>query len=712
LHASDVIVMNYKSQRYESSAATAIALASGRPVVSSSAPMFEYPYALTFKTTEQFNLSEAIYFVLSNPFVSRSLMRNLMAYQKIARWDVVARKIISIYEKVQREPLQSTTDLMHYYRSHPDDIYAETLQRERVRWLKSKAEGEILEIGPANGYVVVYVGGTTAVDIDRGRLEVAAALHPGIRFMYGDVLEGLPFKDKEFDQVMAPEILEHVDFDQAVEALKECVRVGKRVLATLPNADKPDYDPDLVHNIEHRWLVNREAVDRLLAEAGCDNYELDVSEHLDFYFLDIAADDKGRGARIHRRAALLPTVSFEPGEPIHVGIDAIALEDPAAENRNIGRFMVNQFREIANIRPQWQFTLFGTESSPTSRSVQELTGEANVRYAAWQEFPSSLPDVLYLSHPMGPLTPELVRFAAPTGTPLACTFYDLIPAVFSDIYLKPDPAFKEKYLFQLGVLKQHCDLFFCTSQCTAQDLQRFLQLPLSRLRIVHAGLTGNFSQTPPSDELNRMLQRHQLEAKQFLLFAGTPDQRRNPVAMYLALAAARKVLNRDLKLIIAGDVEPPALEKLKKLETDCGLPPGTVQLLGFVDETELNALYHSAQLLLFPSFYEGFGSPIIEAMAAGLPVIAGNNSSQVEVAGNAALLVNPRDVEEIAGAVVRLCRDSALRTEIGQRGPRQSQRFTWRKVAEKTAVYLSEFLARRTQDRAARREALTNHVIS
>ena len=127
LRASDVIVMNYTSRRYESSAAAAFALATGRTVVSSSVPTFEYPQALTFKTTDEFQLALAIQAVLINPFIGRALLNNVLEYEKTARWDVVAGRIAETYRRVASEPLKPDTDLFKFYRTHPDDIYAEPL---------------------------------------------------------------------------------------------------------------------------------------------------------------------------------------------------------------------------------------------------------------------------------------------------------------------------------------------------------------------------------------------------------------------------------------------------------------------------------------------------------------------------------------------------------------------------------------------------------
>ncbi|MFZ5433329.1 MAG: glycosyltransferase, partial [Calditrichota bacterium] len=400
LQASDAIVLNYQSYRYEGSAAAMTALSSGRPVITSSVPTFDLPSALTFKLTKDFNLSEAIYDVLTNPFITQVLKKNVAEYAKTANWIVTAQRHLEVYRKTLNEPAQTDIDFLAYYRTHPDEIYAEPLQRERVRWLKSKAEGRILEIGPATGYVSEFVGASAAVDINRGRLAVCEALRPGIQFLYGNVIEGLPFPDKAFDQVMAPEILEHVDFDQAVTVLRECARIGKQVLITIPNADKPNYNPDLVHNYEHRWIVNRQSLDRLLSEAGCSNYELDTSNDLDFYLLDIHADVREPRARIHERAAMLSSVELDPGEPLHIAIDTSVIESPTIFDYDIAQYTINQLRELITIRPQWTFALFGVHSRPKSSIVRDLADYSNCRYSTWAEFTNRMPEILYLPNPM------------------------------------------------------------------------------------------------------------------------------------------------------------------------------------------------------------------------------------------------------------------------------------------------------------------------
>jgi len=468
LRASDVIVMNYLSRRYESSAATATALASGRPVISSAAPPFDLPFAVTFKLTPVFHLARAIGDVLTNPFIGKELRKNVLDYEKIARWDIVAKGIVDVYRRVAREPLKDDTDLLRFYRTHPDEIYAEPLQRERVRWLKSKADGRILEIGPATGYVAEFTDAAAAVDIHRGRLAVCETLRPNTKFLYGNVVERLPFENKEFDQVLAPEILEHVEFDQAVIALRECMRVGKRVLLTLPNADKPGYDPNLVHNIEHRWLVCRQSLERLLRECQCTDYEVDVSGKLDFYLLDIRTEGTVPRVFWTPRASALPSVELWPGRALSVAIDVSLVED--TETAGAAQFVTEFFRALAETRPHWRLIAYGRSVSPASEDVRRFVESIGGGYAEWSRMTEQLPDVLVLPNPMTTTAQDVLRAAGRLDILIAC--------MFSESFM--DARFRTP----LMELQKRCDLFFCPNQRAAQALQERLQIALARLRTV------------------------------------------------------------------------------------------------------------------------------------------------------------------------------------------------------------------------------------
>ncbi|MBI5058225.1 glycosyltransferase [candidate division KSB1 bacterium] len=696
LRASDVVVLNYQSRRYEASAALVTALSCGRPVVTSDSPALDTPFAVSLRTTESFPLAAAISHVLTNPVISRVIADNVRVYASAFSWTLVGQQMSAVYQKVKAAEQQPTTDLMRYYATHPDQIYAEPLQRERVRWLKQRAAGNILEIGPANGYVAAYTGATHAADIFRGRLDVCRAVRPQIQFNYGDVVAGLPYESGRFDCVMAPEIFEHVDFEDAIRALRECMRVGRRVLVTLPSSDKPDYDPELVHNLEHRWLVTRAAVETLLREAGATDYEIDVSSGGEFYLLDVSAGKRRSAARETPAAADIRAHRRAWPDKLHLAVDANALLETATRNRGIGRYTIDHFTALLHRLPDWRFTFVGPDAESTRAAVDHDLGLRDVSACAYQDLALLRPDLVYSPHPLSPTTPLLVQHSRELDVPLACTFYDLIPALFAPAYLNHDPVGKQRYTQQLTLLNRECDLFLCISQATAEDIRRVLGVKLERLRVIHAGVTERHATAPVAQPSNVTVREIVTSSAEHLLFVGVPDPRKNAPGMLYSLHVIREVLQRDVKLVIAGDLPSSMLNALSGLERTVGLPPGAVIYPGHVVDDDLTALYRKSRLLLFPSLYEGFGLPIVEAMSAGCPVVAGNNSSQLEVAGDAAMLVNAEDVEDIARAAIAVLSDSKLRNQLIERGRRNYRRFTWTRVADKTAMYLTEFMSRRT----------------
>lgn len=148
---------------------------------------------------------------------------------------------------------------------HPTWIYKQKKQKERLKWLKQKSTGKKLEIGCATGYIINYVGGDIGIDIDINRLKFANLKYKNSCFVLADASK-IPFKDKEFDSILIPEILEHVPFEKVKKIIKESSRVGKRLLITVPNASKPSYNKNLVENPEHLWLPTKEKMFELVGK--------------------------------------------------------------------------------------------------------------------------------------------------------------------------------------------------------------------------------------------------------------------------------------------------------------------------------------------------------------------------------------------------------------------------------------------------------------
>jgi glycosyltransferase involved in cell wall biosynthesis len=240
----------------------------------------------------------------------------------------------------------------------------------------------------------------------------------------------------------------------------------------------------------------------------------------------------------------------------------------------------------------------------------------------------------------------------------------------------------------LRLLKERCDLFCCLSQSTAQDLQAQLQMPHGRMRIVHGAPTGDVRNAVNMASSNSPT----------FLFVGDPGYHRNVTGVLCALSAARQVLNADVRLIMASDVEAAMQADIRSLANACALPAEAIR---FVPSSESHLHYNCAVALLNPSLWEGTALAILDAMAAGLPVIAGDNSAQSEVCDDGALLVNAEDMEDIARGLITLVQDSVLRQDLASKAVAQANRFTWRRSAEKTAVYLAECVSRRGQYRPA-----------
>jgi glycosyltransferase involved in cell wall biosynthesis len=155
-----------------------------------------------------------------------------------------------------------------------EDFYNKAHQRKRLQWLKENSKGRILEIGCSTGYTLNYVNGDTGIDIDKERLERARKLRPHLAFQYADACN-LPFRDKEFDTAMVPEVLEHVPYEKAKEIVKEATRVGKQVLITIPRQEK------YLRNPEHLWIPT----DISILESFLKGYSYSVNSEIEDYFL-------------------------------------------------------------------------------------------------------------------------------------------------------------------------------------------------------------------------------------------------------------------------------------------------------------------------------------------------------------------------------------------------------------------------------------------
>lgn len=310
---------------------------------------------------------------------------------------------------------------------------------------------------------------------------------------------------------------------------------------------------------------------------------------------------------------------------------------------------------------------------PPAYPVQALLSAATgIPFQGWKSFENEID----FFHATDHYIPRLRR------VPVLTTVMDIIPV------LHPQWAFArlqgiKSWGFRRAI--SWADYIITISQHSKQDLIERLGIEAGRIVIIPLGVHKDFFQRISPEGISEVLQRYGLR-KGFFLFVGTLQARKNIERILTAHRQLPASIRRDHPLVVIGKYGWGAdslLNQLKALEaTDEG------RWLQYVPCQDIFALLQSAQALVYPSLYEGFGLPVLESFASQVPVITSNTTSLPEVAGEAAVLVNPYCTEEITDAMRRLLEDSALREDLIQRGYARAQEFTWEQCAQQTlAVY-------------------------
>ncbi len=226
---------------------------------------------------------------------------------------------------------------------------------------------------------------------------------------------------------------------------------------------------------------------------------------------------------------------------------------------------------------------------------------------------------------------------------------------------------------------RRADLLLADSASTRQDLIELLQVPPERVAVLYPGVEPHFA--PQSEaRVGHVLAGYGVR-RPYILALGTLQPRKNFARLIRAYHLLRQRHDLPHQLVIGGG-RGWLEEEIHRTIAELGLG-ASVLLAGYVADEDLPALYSGAEVFAFPSLYEGFGLPVLEAMACGTPVVTGNVSSLPEVAGDAALLVPPEDVEALAEALWRTLSDGVLRNLLRERGFQQVKRFTWSAAAER-----------------------------
>ncbi|MCS6952738.1 MAG: glycosyltransferase family 1 protein [Bryobacterales bacterium] len=254
---------------------------------------------------------------------------------------------------------------------------------------------------------------------------------------------------------------------------------------------------------------------------------------------------------------------------------------------------------------------------------------------------------------------------------LTTTIHDLTSWLMPELHSRANVRGMRR--FARAVLER-ADAMIAISEHTRADAVAILGLPADRIRVIYPGVPAAFFRvTVP--QAHEVAEFYRLPVE-FVLFVGTVEPRKNLDRLLDAYAALPASLRKTTPLVVVGPVGWRATATLRRLSSEEG-----VRYLGYVPEDHLPALTAAASVFVYPSLYEGFGLPLAQAMAAGVACVTSRVSSLPEVAGDAALLVDPENVVELREAMERLLTDYTLRFELGARARARASRYCWKACA-------------------------------
>jgi glycosyltransferase involved in cell wall biosynthesis len=311
------------------------------------------------------------------------------------------------------------------------------------------------------------------------------------------------------------------------------------------------------------------------------------------------------------------------------------------------------------LEPAWQRIV----SWSTSRSLDRALADADVFHCS---------DVL---------------LHKPHSTRTVVTVHDLSTLLFPQFHLCSTVELHEK---KIRFVRQQADVVIAVSENTRRDVIEHLGVPPDRVHVVYEAADAQFHPIEDTGTVATVVHRYGLTPNNYVLTVGTLEPRKNQTRLVEAfhlLRQGRAVTN--LKLVLAGRKGWLYDDLFRRVE-ELGLTKDVV-FTGVVPDKDLPALMNGALMFVYPSLYEGFGLPVLEAMACGVPVITSNLSSLPEIAGNATLLVDPYDVEGLAETMRHLIENEAARATLCSKGLSQAARFSWEEAAKQTIrIYKGE----------------------
>jgi alpha-1,3-rhamnosyl/mannosyltransferase len=385
------------------------------------------------------------------------------------------------------------------------------------------------------------------------------------------------------------------------------------------------------------------------------------------------------------------------GRKARIGIDARKLTD-----FGIGSYVKNLVEAISR-RPEasdYEFRLYVRSDDlaalpPLTHNFAVVPEEApgysvaELTSFSWR----LLRERLDLFHATHYVIPPLARARA------VVTIHDIIHVLYPQFL--PNRAALLYARFMIRRALKRADRILTVSYNTKRDLVDYFGIPPARVEVVYNGVSSQFRPDLPREELDRVAAKYNLP-RPYLLFLGGEKPHKNVRNVLRAFAQARREKSLPHALVLAGPM-PKNRSRVEALISALELD-SSVCRPGIVPEADLPGLFGGADAFLYPTLYEGFGLPVVEAMASGVPVLTSSTSALQEIAGGYSYLVDPMDVDAIARGIADLATDSEHRNELADLGKRRARDFSWERAAERTLQIYAEALGTRRQEAGGRRQ--------
>lgn len=369
---------------------------------------------------------------------------------------------------------------------------------------------------------------------------------------------------------------------------------------------------------------------------------------------------------------------------MRIGIDARVLFGPHTGDRT---YLLNLLRQFAAMDLPHEFLLFTDRFEPLSLGARDKgrgAGSgfpANFRLIRLPKLSRWLYTGILLPRACAAYQVDLlhVQYIAPLTTPcpLVTTVHDVHWKRFPETFPTKDRLLMDIFL---PLTFRRAAFVITDSRASRSDLVHFFRVPLNKICVIYLAAEERFFQWLPEVERRSVLERYGL-TEGYVLFVGVIQPRKNLERLLHAVALLRPQVE-CCRLVIVGKLGWKT-QRLIQLVSELRLK-GCVRFTGYVPDKDLPAIYQGATVFAYPALWEGFGLPVLEAMASGVPVLTSNTSSLREIAEGAAVLVDPLSVRDIFEGLRRLLIDEGLRNNLRRLGLERAQKFSWRKTAEET----------------------------